>query len=46
MTRQHIAYAENSPGDFYVEADLCITCRNPENVAPTLIGFCDGQSAA
>ena len=44
--RKHKAYEENAPGDFYVEKDLCITCRAPENVAPGLIGYCDDISGA
>ena len=44
MKRKYKAYSENAPGDFYVECDLCITCRNPEHAAPTLIGFSEADS--
>lgn len=30
-------YSENSQGDFYVENQVCISCRAPESVAPDLI---------
>src|SRR5688500_7362233 len=30
-------YPENSPGDFYVENQVCITCGAPEAEAPDLI---------
>jgi len=30
-------YPENSAGDFYVENEVCITCRAPEAEAPDLI---------
>jgi hypothetical protein len=30
-------YAENAPGDFYVEADLCILCGTPAAVAQDLV---------
>jgi len=35
--RSYKAYAENAPGPFYVESDMCITCGAPEAVAPDLI---------
>jgi hypothetical protein len=45
MQRQkYKSYPENAPGDFYVEEDLCITCRCPESVAPDLIGFYEDPS--
>jgi ferredoxin len=37
-------YAENAAGPFYVEKDLCIACRNPEQVAPDLIGFVESST--
>ena len=43
-TRKFESYLENAPGAFYVEKDLCITCRAPEAVAPNLIGFHEDQS--
>ena len=33
----------NAPGDFYVEREMCITCRAPEHAAPELMGFVDGE---
>jgi len=30
-------YPENAPGDFYVEADLCILCGIPAAVFPDLV---------
>jgi hypothetical protein len=30
-------YPENAPGDFYVEADLCILCGTPAAVSPDLV---------
>jgi hypothetical protein len=37
--RKFESYPENAPGAFYVQKELCITCRAPESVAPDLIGF-------
>jgi hypothetical protein len=31
--------------DFYIIEELCLTCRVPEAVAPTLIGFHDDADA-
>lgn len=45
-TRKFESYTENAPGAFYVEKDLCITCRAPEAVAPDLIGFDEGPSGS
>jgi len=45
-TREFDSYPENVPGAFYVEKDLCITCRAPEAVAPDLIGFHEDQSGS
>ena len=45
-TRKFGSYPENAPGAFYVEKDLCITCRAPEAVAPDLIGFHKDQSGS
>ena len=42
--RKFESYPENAPGEFYVEEDLCITCRAPESVAPELIGFQEDPS--
>jgi len=42
--RKFEAYPENAPGAFYVEKDLCITCRAPQSVAPDLIGFYEDPS--
>jgi hypothetical protein len=42
--RKFEAYPENAPGAFYVEKDLCITCRVPELAAPDLIGLYEGPS--
>ena len=42
--RKFKAYPENAPGPFYVECDMCITCRAPESVAPDLIGFYEDLS--
>src|SRR6266850_4397296 len=33
------AYALNAPGDFYVEADMCITRGAPPAAAPDLVVF-------
>ena len=38
-------YAQNAPGDSYVERDLCIGCRLPEHVAPDLMDFAQGGGA-
>lgn len=43
-TRECESYPENAPGAFYVEKDLCITCRAPEAAAPDLIGFHEDPS--
>ena len=45
-TRKFESYSENAPGEFYVENDLCITCRAPEAVAPDLIGFHEDPSGS
>jgi hypothetical protein len=42
--RKFESYPENTPGAFYVQKDLCITCRAPESVAPDLIGFYEDPS--
>jgi hypothetical protein len=42
--RKFETYPESAPGAFYVEKDLCITCRAPESVAPDLIGFYEDPS--
>ena len=44
--RKYNAYATNAPGPFYVECDMCITCRAPESVAPDLIGFWEDPSGS
>jgi hypothetical protein len=31
---------ENSPGDFYVEADTCLSCCLPHEAAPELMNDC------
>lgn len=31
---------ENAPGDFYVEADTCLTCCMPHREAPELMNDC------
>jgi len=43
-TRKFDAYPENAAGPFYVENDMCITCRAPEAFAPDLIGFHEDPS--
>jgi ferredoxin len=35
--REQKRYPENAPGDFYVEADLCILCGAPAAVSPDLV---------
>jgi hypothetical protein len=40
------SYPENTPEAFYVEKDLCITCRAPEFVASDLIGFHEDPSGS
>jgi hypothetical protein len=37
IKRNHERFPENSEGDFYVENQVCITCRAPEAEAPDLI---------
>ena len=34
---RHPAYPLNAPGDFYVEAGMCIACEAPEHEAPELM---------
>ena len=36
-------YAENAPGPFYVEHDMCIQCGYPESVSPTLVQMNDNH---
>ena len=33
----------NVPGDFYVEAGLCLACTAPEHEAPQLVDHCEGE---
>ena len=44
--RRFEAYPENAGGPFYVQNDLCITCRAPESVARDLIGFYEDPSGS
>ena len=44
--RRFEAYPENAGGPFYVQNDLCITCRAPESVARDLIGFYEDTSGS
>ena len=34
----------NVPGQFYVEQNCCITCGVPEDIAPDLFGWVEGES--
>jgi hypothetical protein len=36
---------EERSDDFYIIEELCLTCRTPEAVAPTLVGFHDDPDA-
>src|SRR5215475_6250741 len=42
--RRYKAYAENAPGDFYVQRDECIACDAPRHCAPDLIGWYEDPS--
>jgi hypothetical protein len=41
--KNRAAHPLNAPGDFYVEAGLCLACTAPEHEAPSLMGHEEGD---